>query len=125
MPLVQLAETFAGVDAQFFAQDGGDLAVGAQRVGLPVGSVEGEHELAPEPFAEPVFLGQRVQLADDVGVPVEGEFDVHETFECAEPFFGQPLNLLHVQQFGRDVGERRAAPQGQRLAQFTRFGFGL
>ena len=39
-----------------------------QRVGLSSPTVEGKHELTPDPFAERVALDERCQLRREIGV---------------------------------------------------------
>ncbi len=52
-----------------------------QRLGLAVGAVEGEHELAPEPLAQRVPSDERLQLADELSVAAEREVGLDPLFE--------------------------------------------
>ncbi len=67
---MQLAQFRARARSQSsIDQDVAQLAVGAQRVGLPAGPVEGEYPMRPEPFTQRMGGGERIQLRDEVAVP--------------------------------------------------------
>ncbi len=50
------------LDPELLAEDAARLLVGPQRLGLAPGSVQGEHELAPEPLAEWMFCNEALEF---------------------------------------------------------------
>ena len=71
--LLEFAERTAGLDPEFVDERSTRLLVGLERLRLPSGAVEGEHQLASEAFSERVLADQRLQLADELGVVPGGE----------------------------------------------------
>jgi hypothetical protein len=111
---MQVAERRAGLDGQFVGQDRAQVTVGAQRVGLPAGPVQGEHPQRPEPFAQRVGRGQRLEFHDRVAVLAAFQQRLGPRFERGEPQF---LEADGLGPGGRcvDAREGRPAPQPQRL----------
>ena len=58
---LELAQPLARLDAQLVGQRAAGVAVGLQRVGLPVGAVQREHQLRPQPLAVGVLGDQRAR----------------------------------------------------------------
>jgi hypothetical protein len=112
---VKVAQPCARIDAQFFGEDLGDLAVAVEGFGLAARPVQGEHPLAPEVLPEPVAVGQLAQLRDQVVVPAQLQVRVDVLVERGQASFDQAWHHLPLQQVGGDVGQRFAAPQPQRL----------
>ena len=87
--------------------------ISAKGVTLPADAVEGEHELAPSPFAQRRLRHRRLELTDDLGCAARREqrvgsilhqrgvaLDPPRLFRCAPPTIGQ-------------LGD--TAPEGERL----------
>ena len=55
-----------GIDSQFVGQHRPRPLISAKGVTLPAGAVEGEHELAPSPFAQRRLDYRGLELADDL-----------------------------------------------------------
>src|SRR6266571_4163405 len=72
----QAAQLGAGVQAGALRQDRAGALVGAERVGLPAGRVQGSHELGVQPLAQGLPLDQRLELPDHPGLPAEPEVDL-------------------------------------------------
>ena len=104
---VQVAERRARLDGQFVGQDRAQVTVGAQRVGLPAGPVQGEHPQRPEPFAQRVGRGQRLEFRDRVAELAAFQQRLGPRFERGEPQFLEAAGL------GPD-GRRVDACQGPR-----------
>jgi hypothetical protein len=113
---VQVAERRAGLDGQFAGQDRAQVTVGAQRVGLPAGPVQGEHPQRPELFAQRVGRGQRLEFRDRVAELAAFQQRPGPRFERGEPQF---LEAAGLGPDGRRVDARqgRPAPQPQRLVE--------
>ena len=91
------------------------VAVGVERVCLPAGAVQGEHQLAAEPLAMRMRGDERLELAHEGGVPPVLEIGVDPRFEGGEPALVEPRRLRPRERRVRDVRERRAAPERERL----------
>ena len=59
---------------------------------------------------------ERLQLADERAVPAEREIGVDPVLERGEPELLEPVRLRPRERLVREVGERRAAPERERLA---------
>ena len=55
-----------GIDSQLVGQHCPCPLISGKSVTLPAGAVEGEHELAPSPFAQRRLGHRRLELADDL-----------------------------------------------------------
>ena len=117
---LQVAQLPRRLDAEAADQRLAGRAVGLERVRLAAGAVEGEHELAAEPLTERVLPHERLELAGDLGVPPEGEVGVDALAEAAEAEVVEPGDLGLGEALVADVGERRAAPQAERVPQRLR-----
>jgi hypothetical protein len=108
---------------EFGAEHSANLAVGAQRVPAPAGSLQRDHELGVQPFVVRMGLDQRFQLRDELAVIAEPHF-------CAQPQLkGQHAHFLEVRDIALQQapvlysGKRGTTPQTERLTQQYR-GFG-
>ena len=96
------------------------VLVRVKRLGLASRAVEGEHQLAAQSLAERVGGDQRLELADELVVTAERELSLDAQLLRDE------LELLESGDRGlrerlvREVGERSAAPEGERLAELRR-----
>ena len=90
--------------------------VGLQRLGLARRAVQREHQLAAQPLAQRVLGDQRLELADELRVPAGGEVGVDALLERREPQLLQPRALGLRERLVGEVGERRPAPQRERLS---------
>jgi hypothetical protein len=59
---------------------------------------------------------QRVELAGDLAVPAGGEVAIDRQLERGDAKLVQAADLGRGERLVRDIGERRAAPQAQRVA---------
>ena len=110
----------AGLEPELRDERLAGVAIDGERLGLPAAPVEGQHELAARALAERLLRDQPLELGDQRAVPAEREVRLDALLESGDP---QLLELRDVQLQGRlvrDVGERGAAPQPQRLAQLLR-----
>ncbi|GAA0969147.1 hypothetical protein GCM10009555_015710 [Acrocarpospora macrocephala] len=71
--LVDGAEFWAGFDAEFFDEEVAAALEDCQGFCLHAEAVEGDHQLAAEPFAGGVFTDQRAEFGHDLGFGVPGQ----------------------------------------------------
>jgi hypothetical protein len=90
-----------------------------QRLSLAAGAVEGEHELAAQPFAERVLGDESLQLRDQRRASADAELRLDALLERGEPQLLEAFDLHPRERFEGEVAERPAAPQRQRLVQLV------
>ena len=88
-----------------------------QRVCLPPGQVQHPHELAAQPFPQRVRGGQFLQLRRQPRAAAEGQVRLDPVFGRRQPELFQPGDGPGGERRVPDVGQGRAAPQSQRLAE--------
>jgi hypothetical protein len=115
-PGVQAPQFGPGLHPEFVDQSAADLLVRRQRVGLPSGPVQRQHEQPVQGFAKRVLDGQLLEFADDVPVPAQLQVEFQPLLEGGEAAFGEPVPFGVQQRAGQTVAER-AAPQRQRRVQ--------
>src|SRR5262249_56222042 len=71
-------------------------AVDRERVGLAAGAVEGDHELATDPFPQRMRADEGLELPDDLVVMPQRKLGVDATFKREEAQFLEP-GLLALQ----------------------------
>ena len=100
----------ARVDPQLLDERAPCLLVALERIGLPAGAVEGQHELGQEALAHRVLGHQRLELADHVVVPAEREVRLDAVGEGGEPKLLEPGDRRLGKGLVGEVGERRPTP---------------
>ena len=96
------------------------VAVGLERLGLPARAVEREHQLPAQPLAVRMLGDQRLELADELGVAAEREVGLDPLLERRQPQLLEPRRLDPRERLVVELGQRRPAPQRERLAQQAR-----
>jgi hypothetical protein len=87
--LLEVLELAAGLQAQVLDQQSSHLPVDAQRLGMPPGAMQRQHQLCVEPLAKRVLGGQRGQLGNQRGVPSKREIGVDAQLQCREALLHQ------------------------------------
>jgi hypothetical protein len=85
------------------------------RLRLPAGAIEREHQPAVRALAERVLVKEPPQLDHGRLVLAQLEFRVHQGLDRRHPQLLEPLRGREGERLVRDVGERRAAPEPERL----------
>ncbi len=116
-PLVEPSELRRRVDPELLGQElSGPLERG-ERVGLPARAVEREDQLPPQAFAERVVCGERLELADDLGVPAEREHGLRTVLDRGQAQLIEPGRLGKQRPLLAEVGERGTTPERERLVE--------
>ncbi|HZT84887.1 MAG TPA: hypothetical protein VE984_05645 [Gaiellaceae bacterium] len=71
--LLQQPELAARLEAQLGGQGPARVLVGLERLGLPAGAVEGEHEVFPQLLMEGLVAHERLELGNQLARTAEGE----------------------------------------------------
>ena len=116
-PLMQLSQPAARLDAELLGERGARGPVDLERLALTPAAIEREHELTSEPLAEGVRDHEGFELPDDLRVMAAGEIGADALLERENAQLLQSLDLRLRESLVGQVGERRAAPQCERLAQ--------
>src|SRR5262249_28789713 len=113
---LETAQRLARLEPELVDEERTPGAVRLERVRLPSGAVEREHELAAQPLAQRIALDQRLELRDEPGVHPERELRLDARLErrqaelCEPCCFGARKRLV-------DVRERGTAPECERLSE--------
>ena len=114
---LQLLQSRARVEAEILGENLARVAVHLERLRLAVAAVEREDPLLEEPLAIRMLGGERFELGDDGVVAAAGELRVVAELERREPQLLEPLGLGGPPHLLRKIGERRPAPERERLAE--------
>jgi hypothetical protein len=113
--LLELLKLPAGFDAKLVDEDAAAFPVDGERLGLTTTAVERQHQLLAGALAQGLGLDERLKLRDEGSVPTEGQLSLDPLLERfrAQLLQAQPLHT--GEGFARKLGERRPAPEGERL----------
>ena len=115
--LVQLLEFRARIDAQLVHQDAAAFLKDPQSLPLPSRPVQGQHQVAAQPLPQRIGGHERPQLSHEPGMPAEGQLRFRLHLDGADPLLLKPGDFLTGEALNRELRERRAAPQAERLLQ--------
>ena len=114
---VQGLELGAGIDALLVDERSARVVVRAERVRLPAGAVEREHELGAQSLTQRVATDECLQLGHQVRVGLDLEIGRDPVLQHAEPQVLEPVDLVLREVLELRVGERSTAPERERLSQ--------
>ena len=115
--LLELPERSPRLDAERVDQLPSCLLVRRQRVGLPSGAVEGDHQLSRERLAVGMLCRQLLQLGDELAVASEHQVGLDPIPDRREPELVQTVGLAPRPLLVGEVGEGAAPPQRECLAE--------
>lgn len=110
--MFQLLKPLVRFEAQLIDHGAAGLPVDAESLGLTAGSVQGEHQLATEPFAQRVLFDQVGELGDEIAVPAEFEFEFDAVLVEVDPPFVEAVGRRLDQPAFQPV-EGTATPQSK------------
>jgi hypothetical protein len=102
------------VEAEVLAQPGAVAARGPQRIALAAGSVQGEEHRPPGLLAPRMLDGECLGVAGRPLVETEGQQRGEALLAGVQAQLGQPRHLGEEPRLVGELGERLAAPLGQR-----------
>jgi hypothetical protein len=108
---LELSQLLARLQAQLVGEQRPGALIRGQRVGLPFGAIEREHELAPVPFPERLLLGETLDLRNELDMASEGEVGVDPLLDADEPELVEPPRLERKRTARRHVCEGTPAPE--------------
>ena len=101
------------------------FAVHRQRLDLTAGAVQREHQLRAQPLTQRELAYQRVQLADQLLLVAEREIGVDPVLQRRQASLLEPCDLSLSERLVGEVGQRRTAPQPERVAKTSGRGGGI
>src|SRR4051794_8838414 len=115
--LLEPAQGRSWLDAEVVDHAPPRLGEDPQRVGLAAGAIQRKHLLAGEPLAQRMLGHESLELRRHLAMAAEREVSVDALLDCAHPQLLEPLCLVADGRLIGEIGERRPAPERQRLAQ--------
>jgi hypothetical protein len=103
-PALQLTQLFTRLDPQLVDEQRARFRVNRQRLALPPGPVERQHQLSTEPLAERIRIHQRLQLAHHRGLASEREVSVDPRLQRRQAALPHPAGLRTRERFVRNLG---------------------
>jgi hypothetical protein len=115
--LLQALELRTRRKAEIGVEGAHRVAVRVERLSLPPGAVQGEHELGPQPLAQRLARYQLLELADELGSAANGQVGLEAVLDRrgAQPLQSCDLDLREGLE--GDIGQRRPAPFVERRTQ--------
>lgn len=113
--LLELLERPPGLETELFHQRAPRVLIGLQRLRLASTPVEGQHQLPARALAQRVAGDEGFELGDEISLASEREVGVDPFLDGRQAQLLEPGDLLRRERLECEVGERRAAPQLQRL----------
>ena len=114
---LELAQLRAGIDAKLLDEGLACSAVGSERVRLATRAVEREHELRAGALAQRLGLDERLELGDELGVTAQCQVGIDALLDDDGSQLLEARDLRLRERLVDEVGERRPAPERERLAQ--------
>ena len=113
---VELSQLRAGLHADLIDERRPRVPVRIERIRLAPGAIEREHQLRVQALTQRLAGDQRLELADELAMPSVGQIQVDHRFGGSEPELLQAPDRGRGERLVRDVGQRRSAPERERLA---------
>ena len=101
------------LDAQLVDQHPARVRVSGQRLGLPPGAGQRQHQLCVEPLTERMFGDERPQFGDELIVAAESQVGLDAPLKRLDPHLVKPRYPRVPQRLAGHVGQWRALPQRQ------------
>src|SRR5205085_7206732 len=117
---LEILELGTRLDPELLDEQPAAGAVGGERLGLPAGAVERDHELPAELLAQRLLLDERLELGDEPLVPAELELGLDPRLEGAEPELGQPPSRRPRERLAAELRDARPPPERERLGEELR-----
>ena len=111
---LEAPKLFSRLEPELLVEQAAAGLVGVERLGLPPAAVEGQHQLPAEALAERVLADESLELGDELGMTAQLEVGVDALLESGEALLLEAGTLV-TRERGVELGQRGAAPQGQRV----------
>ena len=112
---LELLERGRGLEPERLDEGGASRAEHLERLGLPAGAVERDHQLAAQALVERMLAHEPLELGDELGAAAELELGLEALLRDREAQLAQALDDRPRERLEREIGERLAPPEGERL----------
>src|SRR5438067_2015940 len=109
------AQKRARLEPQLLDEQLASLAVGLERLRLPAGAVEGEHQLGPQPLAQRMGADEPLELGDELRVRADRELRLRPLLDQREMELLEPRDLLPGERLVPELLQWLASPQRERV----------
>ena len=113
----ELTQLGGRLEPKLVDEHGTARPVAPERVRLPAGSIEGEHQLAPRALAQRVLGDEPLEIRQHALVAAKPKICVDSGLDACEVEPIQPGRLVPRERARRQVGERLTAPQVERTSE--------
>ena len=117
---LELLQRPARLDAELVEQGAPGVLVGSERLGLPPGPVERQHQLTTEALAERMLGDQPLELADHLRMAPALEIGLESLLDDTRAAARRAARSRPARSLVRDVRERPAAPEAERRVEGRR-----
>jgi hypothetical protein len=114
--MLELPEHRAGLDPELVDERPSCLVVCGERISLPTGAVERQHQLRTQVLTERVLGDQLLELGDEIVLAPECEVSLDARLERDESQLLEPVDRRLGERLVREVLQRGAAPEPKSLA---------
>ena len=112
---LELLQRRRGLEAEGLDQGGASRPERLERLGLPAGAVERDHQLAAQPLVEWMLGHELLELGDELRAAAELELGFEALLRDRQANLAQPLDDRPRERLEHEIGERLAAPHGERF----------
>ena len=116
-PPMELLQPLPRCDSELLVERPPCLTVRSQRLRLPPGAVEREHQLCAQVLAERMLDDQHLELRDQLAGAAEGKVGLEAVLHRFDPQLVQPGDLRRNGVLVQDVLERPPAPERERSSE--------
>ena len=116
----ELLEAGTRLDAQLFDEHAPRRLICLQRLGLPAGAIEREHQVRAWPLPKRIRRDQLLELSDHGLVPPEQEIGFDAILERGETKVFEPGDGGLGERLEAEIRRRRAPPEAERLVELLR-----
>ena len=115
--LERLLQLRSGVHAELVSDDGTRLLISAERLGVPPSPVQGADEQQPQLFLEGLIGKQPAQIGDGEAAAMAADVRLDAQLQRGKRQLIQASGLGINVRRRRNIGQRPAAPQEERVRQ--------
>jgi hypothetical protein len=114
-PLLQLRQRLARLETELGREQAPRTLIGLERIRLAPGSIEGEHQLAPQPLLKLMLTGETFELCQQLSGRTGREIGIEPEQDRLQPLLLKGAAPLGDAPLRRHVAQRLAPKQPQRL----------
>ena len=114
---MQVAQCAPRLDAEPLDQRPACRPIRLERLRLSPRAIQRQHQLRAQALTERILVDQRLELPDQLVVSAAGQLSLVLLLNTDQASLIQPRDLTLREALVREIAQRRATPERQRLAQ--------